>query len=278
MCQYSSIDGVPNDWHLVHLGARATGGAGAVIVEASGVVPEGRISPDDSGHLVGRAGGGLPPHHGVPERAGCRAGHPDRARRPQGVRVRAVARQQAAHAGASAAGSRSGRAPLPYDDGWLVPRELDVAEIGDVVEAFAASARRAHAAGFRLLEIHAAHGYLLHEFLSPLSNRRSDAYGGDFAGRTRLLLEVVEAVRGSLAGRAPAGRAHLGQRLGRGRLVARGLGRARRAARPARRRPRRLLLGRQLAGAADPARPGLSGAVRRGDPRARRASRPPPSA
>ena len=116
---------------------------------------------------------------------------------------------------------------VPYDDGWLVPRELEIGELGDVVEAFAASARRSLAAGFRLLEVHAAHGYLLHEFLSPLSNRRSDAYGGDFAGRTRLAARGRRGGARGLAGRAAAGGAHLGQRLGRGRLVARGLRRAR---------------------------------------------------
>jgi 2,4-dienoyl-CoA reductase-like NADH-dependent reductase (Old Yellow Enzyme family) len=202
MCQYSSVDGVPNDWHLVHLGARATGGGGAVIVEASGVVPEGRISPDDSGiwsdeqvAAFRRITAFLSEHGAVP-----------------GIQI--------AHAGrkASVSAPWRGGQPLgpdergwqpvgpsaePFDDGWHVPRELDVAEIGDVVEAFADAARRSLAAGFRLLEIHAAHGYLLHEFLSPLSNRRTDAYGGDFAGRARLPLEVVEAVRAAWPAELP---------------------------------------------------------------------------
>jgi 2,4-dienoyl-CoA reductase-like NADH-dependent reductase (Old Yellow Enzyme family) len=202
MCQYSSIDGVPNDWHLVHLGARATGGAGAVIVEASAVVPEGRISPDDSGIWSDRQVAGfrrittfLSEHGAVP-----------------GIQI--------AHAGRKASmsapfrGSKPlppeergwqpvGPSAVPYEDGWLVPRELGVSEIGDVVEAFAASARRAQTAGFRLIEIHAAHGYLLHEFLSPLSNLRCDAYGGDFAGRARLLLEVVGAVRAAWPAELP---------------------------------------------------------------------------
>ena len=194
MCQYSSLDGVPNDWHLVHLGARATGGAGAVLVEASGITPEGRISPDDSGiwsdeqvAAFRRITAFVSKHGAVP-----------------GIQI--------AHAGRKASVSPPwlggkplgpdergwqpvGPSALPFDDGWLMPRELGSGELGDVVEAFVASARRAQAAGFRLLEIHAAHGYLLHSFLSPLSNLRSDAYGGDFAGRTRLVLEVVEAVR-----------------------------------------------------------------------------------
>jgi 2,4-dienoyl-CoA reductase-like NADH-dependent reductase (Old Yellow Enzyme family) len=194
MCQYSSVDGAPTDWHLVHLGARATGGAGAVIVEASAVTPEGRISPDDSGiwsdEHVGafeRIASFISEHNAVP-----------------GIQI--------AHAGRKASVSAPWRGGTPlgpdergwqpvapsaiaYDDGWHVPRALEESELPEIVEAFAQAARRSHAAGFRLLEVHAAHGYLLNEFLSPLSNLRTDGYGGDFAGRTRLLLEVVEAVR-----------------------------------------------------------------------------------
>ncbi len=194
MCQYSSRDGAPTDWHLVHLGARATGGAGAVIVEASAVAPEGRISPDDSGIWS--------------------VEHVE-AFRPIAAFLRehgAVPGIQIAHAGRKASVAapwRGGRklgpdeggwqavAPsaLAYDDGWQVPHELTLSEIEGVIEAFAAAARRSLEAGFRLLEVHAAHGYLLHEFLSPLSNERSDRYGGDFEGRIRLPLEVVAAVR-----------------------------------------------------------------------------------
>ncbi len=194
MCQYSSHDGVPGDWHLVHLGARATGGAGAVIVEASAVSPEGRISPDDSGiwsqaqvEAFRRITAFLSEHGAVPGIQIAHAGRkasvdaPWRGGRPLGPDERGW--------------QPVGPSALAYDDGWHVPTELAAGEIAAVVEAFAAAARRAHAAGFRLLEVHAAHGYLLHEFLSPLSNRRGDGYGGDFAGRTRLLLEVVEAVR-----------------------------------------------------------------------------------
>jgi 2,4-dienoyl-CoA reductase-like NADH-dependent reductase (Old Yellow Enzyme family) len=194
MCQYSSRDGVPGDWHLVHLGARATGGAGAVIVEASAVAPEGRISPDDSGIWSEEQVAALQPITAFLAEHG------------------AVPGIQIAHAGRKASTDapwRGGRAlgpaergwtavapsALAYDDGWQVPHELNASEIEDVIEAFAASAQRSHAAGFRLLEVHAAHGYLLHEFLSPLSNHRGDRYGGDFAGRARLLLEVVAAVR-----------------------------------------------------------------------------------
>jgi 2,4-dienoyl-CoA reductase-like NADH-dependent reductase (Old Yellow Enzyme family) len=194
MCQYSSQDGVPNEWHLVHLGARATGGAGAVIVEASAIEPEGRISPDDSGIWCDRQVEAFKPIAAFLDEHG------------------AVPGIQIAHAGRKASMSAPFRGSRPlaqdeggwravapsalaYDDGWQVPRELTLAEIGGVIESFAAAARRALAAGFRLLELHAAHGYLLHEFLSPLSNARTDRYGGDFEGRTRLPLEVVAAVR-----------------------------------------------------------------------------------
>jgi 2,4-dienoyl-CoA reductase-like NADH-dependent reductase (Old Yellow Enzyme family) len=202
MCQYSSQDGVPTQWHLVHLGARAIGGAGAVIVEASAVVPEGRISPDDSGIWSERQVEAFRPIAAFLSEHG------------------AVPGIQIAHAGRKASntapwlGSRplspsdggwQAVAPsaLAFDDGWQVPRELSVAEIGDVIESFAAAARRALSAGFRLLELHAAHGYLLHEFLSPLSNLRTDRYGGGFEGRTRLPLEVVEALRGAWPAELP---------------------------------------------------------------------------
>lgn len=194
MCQYSSQDGFTNDWHLVHLGARAQGGAGLVIVEASAVTPEGRITPEDVGlwkdehiEMLARIVGFL-------HKQGARAGI------------------QLAHAGrkASTVTPFAGHGiVLPEQGGWepvapsaiafaadhAMPRALDGAGIRGVIEAFRRAARRAERAGFDVVEIHAAHGYLLHEFLSPLSNQRTDAYGGSFENRTRLLLEVTEAVR-----------------------------------------------------------------------------------
>jgi 2,4-dienoyl-CoA reductase-like NADH-dependent reductase (Old Yellow Enzyme family) len=194
MCQYSSHEGLPTDWHLVHLGARATGGAGAVIVEATAVTPEGRISPSDSGIWSDAHAAAFRPitaflseHGAVP---GIQIAHAGR-----------KASNAAPWLGGAALGPDEGGwqpvgpSAVAFDAGWHVPRELTEAEIDATVEAFAAAAQRALGAGFRLLELHAAHGYLLHEFLSPLSNLRSDGYGGDFAGRTRLTLEVVEAVR-----------------------------------------------------------------------------------
>lgn len=195
MCQYSSVDGFASDWHLVHLGSRAIGGAGAVITEATAVLPEGRISPDDLGLWKDEHVEGLRRALRFVEEAG------------------AVPGVQLAHAGRKASSSApwKGAVPLdpqaggwrpivgpsaiPFREGHPVPEPLDTAGIDRVVRAFAAAAGRAHRAGARILEIHAAHGYLLHSFLSPLSNQRDDGYGGSFENRTRLLRDVLTAVR-----------------------------------------------------------------------------------
>ncbi|GAB3305154.1 NADH:flavin oxidoreductase/NADH oxidase [Luteimonas notoginsengisoli] len=194
MCQYSSIDGMPDDWHRVHLGSRAVGGAAVVFTEATAVSPEGRISPQDAGIWNDAQAGAWAPV------AAFIAG--------QG----AIPAMQLAHAGRKgstyAPWRGSGEVPV-QDGGWQVvapsamrfdadyplPVALDRDGMARVVADYRAAALRAHAAGFRIVEIHAAHGYLLHEFLSPLSNRRDDAYGGDFDGRTRLVREVIAAVR-----------------------------------------------------------------------------------
>jgi 2,4-dienoyl-CoA reductase-like NADH-dependent reductase (Old Yellow Enzyme family) len=195
MCQYSCVDGVATDWHLVHLGGFAKGGAGAVIAEAAAVVPEGRISPDDVGLWDDR--------HVEP------LARVFRFVREQG----AVPGIQLAHAGRKASMAspwQGGKLVAPADGGWdgvvapsaivfakgyATPQALTASGIARVVAAFAAAARRALAAGAEIAEIHAAHGYLLHQFLSPLSNRREDDYGGDWEHRTRLLREVVTTVR-----------------------------------------------------------------------------------
>ena len=194
MCQYSAVDGRANDWHLVHLGARALGGAGLVVFEATAVEPRGRISPADLGLWE------------------------DAQVEPLARVVRfveahgAVAALQLAHAGRKASVAAPwdgggpvppasggwlpvGPSPLPFADGHPAPAALDERGVAALVEAFAAAARRARAAGFRALEVHCAHGYLVHQFLSPLSNRREDRYGGTFENRTRLAREVVAAVR-----------------------------------------------------------------------------------
>jgi 2,4-dienoyl-CoA reductase-like NADH-dependent reductase (Old Yellow Enzyme family) len=203
MCQYSSEDGHANDWHLVHLGSRAVGGAALVFTEASAVTPEGRISPHDLGIWKDEHVPGLLPIVRFIEAQG------------------AVAGMQLAHAGRKASVARpweGGRALAPGEGGYRpiyapsaipfrpddpVPDELDEKGIARIVRAFADAAARALAAGFRVIELHAAHGYLLHEFLSPLSNRRTDGYGGSFEGRTRIVREVVRAVRSRWPERLP---------------------------------------------------------------------------
>ena len=194
MCQYSSLDGYPSDWHLVHLGSRAAGGAALVFTEATAVTAEGRISPQDLGIWSDAHIGAFARITSFIHQQGSVAGI------------------QLAHAGRKAGTaapwdgglpvplSQGGwtpvaPSPIPFDRGYLTPRELDVPEIGGVVQAFAEAARRALAAGFKVVEIHAAHGYLLQEFLSPLSNRRADCYGGSFDNRIRMLCETAAAVR-----------------------------------------------------------------------------------
>ena len=202
MCQYSAIDGVPQDWHLVHLGSLARGRPGLVLTEATAVTPEGRISPADTGIW-----------NDEQERAWRRIADFIRS---QGT----VPGIQLAHAGrkASTAAPWTGGgyvevadggwadvvAPSPVAfDGLPAPRELDRAGIERIVAAFAEAAGRAVRAGFEVAEIHAAHGYLLHSFLSPLSNLRADEYGGGFDGRCRLLLEVVDVVRAAWPAERP---------------------------------------------------------------------------
>jgi 2,4-dienoyl-CoA reductase-like NADH-dependent reductase (Old Yellow Enzyme family) len=194
MCQYSAREGLANDWHLVHYASRAVGGVGLVVVEATAVEARGRISPADLGlwddaqvEPLARVARAIAEAGAVPCVQLAHAGRKGSVAPPHegGAPI-------AAAAGGWAVVSAS---PLPFSDGAPSPAPLDAAGIGGVVRAFAAAARRARAAGFQAVELHAAHGYLLHQFLSPLSNRRDDAYGGGFAGRTRLAREVVAAVR-----------------------------------------------------------------------------------
>jgi len=195
MCQYSSTDGYANDWHFVHLGSRAVGGAAMVMAEAAAVLPEGRISPQDLGIWSDGHIAMLSKIFRFIEEQG------------------AVPAMQLAHAGRKAStevpwkglrpldeadgGWRPIFAPsaVPFSEKYQTPEMLDERGIARVVEAFAAAARRALEAGAKIVEIHSAHGYLLHEFLSPLSNFRNDRYGGSFENRTRALREVVQAVR-----------------------------------------------------------------------------------
>ena len=195
MCQYSAIDGLGDDWHIQHLGARAAGGAGIVMVEATHVSAIGRITPgclgaynDEHSKLLTRIAGII-------------------------VKCGAVPAIQIAHAGRKASSQRpweGGKPIMPQDGGWVPvapsaipmvagsvdPHALTTAEVADISAQFAATARMAREAGFKIVELHAAHGYLAHSFLSPISNHRNDQYGGDLNGRSRFLMQTLEAIRG----------------------------------------------------------------------------------
>jgi len=194
MCEYSSQDGLANDWHLVHLGCRAVGGAGLVLTEAAAVEPRGRISAADlgiydDGHIepLERIAGFIREQGAVPGIQLAHAGRKGSTRVPW-------------EGGAAVPESEGGwqtvaPSSIPFRPEESAPAELSPPEIAAIVAAFSAAARRSLAAGFQVVEIHAAHGYLIHEFLSPLSNRRKDEYGGSFERRIRLALEVSAAVR-----------------------------------------------------------------------------------
>lgn len=197
MCQYSSKDGVASDWHMVHLGSRAVGGAGLIIAEASGVAPEGRITPGCAGIWNDQQVDALIPINRFIHEHGSVAGI------------------QIAHSGRKGSSARpwdggehlddnnggwpvQGPASIPFDpDGkrlWKTPRAMSLSDINRVQNEFVEAARRSLAAGYKLLEIHGAHGYLLHSFFTPLDNDRSDEYGGSLRNRARMMLEIVEAV------------------------------------------------------------------------------------
>jgi 2,4-dienoyl-CoA reductase-like NADH-dependent reductase (Old Yellow Enzyme family) len=202
MCQYSAVDGLANDWHLVHLGGFAKGGAGLVIFEATGVEPRGRISSGDLGLWEDRQ---IEPLARIVRYVESQGAVPalQLAHAGRKASVRAPWDQGGAPLTAAPGWPVVGPSALPFADGHPVPAPLDEAGLANLIAAFAASARRAVEAGFRAVEVHAAHGYLLHQFLSPLSNRRSDGWGGDFDGRTRLTREVVSAVRGAVPDSMP---------------------------------------------------------------------------
>src|SRR5690606_30329309 len=199
MCTYSAVDGMAGDWHLVHLGKFALGGAGLVFVEATAVEARGRITHGDVGiwsdahaQALARIAAFLKTHGALPVIQLAHAGRKASMQRPWEGNA-ALTPQDVARG--DAAWAIVGPTAAPMAEGWLVPQAMERADIDAVIAAFAAGARRAHAAGFEIAEIHGAHGYLIHSFLSPLSNTRTDAYGGDRAGRMRFALEVTEAVR-----------------------------------------------------------------------------------
>ena len=202
MCQYSASDGMAANWHFVHYGSRAVGGAGLMIIEATAVAPEGRITPGDLGLWEDRQIEPLARIAQFSQEQGC---VPAAQLAHAGRKGSAARGWQAQHTLDASEGGWTTVAPsaLSFGEGYVQPRELDAAGIRQVVAQFAAAAERAREAGLQLVEIHAAHGYLLHQFLSPLSNRRTDGYGGSFDNRTRLVREVVAAVRAKWPERLP---------------------------------------------------------------------------
>jgi 2,4-dienoyl-CoA reductase-like NADH-dependent reductase (Old Yellow Enzyme family) len=202
MCQYSSPGGIPTDWHLVHLGSRAVGGAGLVMTEATAIDPEGRISPDDTGiwsdaHTVA--------WRRIANFIRDQGAHP-------AMQLAHAGRKASTHAPWTGSGpipeaaggwQPMGPSPIPFDAKSVSPREMTIGEIDAVVAKFAQAAKRAFEAGFEVVEIHAAHGYLLHEFLSPISNHRTDQYGGSLENRLRLTLRVARAVREAIPEASP---------------------------------------------------------------------------
>ena len=202
MCMYSAVDGVVKEWHHTHLAQFASGGAGLVIAEATAVVPDGRISPRDVGLWNDEQRDALAPIvqaiHDRGAHAGVQLAHAGR----KASTWWPWAAQRGTVPAAEGGWTTSAPSAVAFD-GFEEPAALDLAGIDRVVAAFAASARRALDAGFDVLEIHGAHGYLLHQFLSPLSNRRDDEYGGSLENRARLLLRVVDAVRGTAGSEVP---------------------------------------------------------------------------
>jgi len=194
MCQYSSNEGFVNDWHFVHYGTRAVGGAGLILLEATAIAPEGRITPFDLGlwndeQIAGlkRITSFIHEHGSV---AGIQIAHAGRK----------ASHDSPANGGKQLSPEEGGwqtiaPSAIPFDPSETAPHSLDKSEIKTLIEQFTATASRANQAGFNVLEIHAAHGYLIHQFLSPLSNSRTDEYGGSFENRIRLLLEIVDAVK-----------------------------------------------------------------------------------
>ena len=204
MCQYSSTDGMPDDWHVVHLGSRAVGGAGLVMAEATGVSPEGRITP---GCLGIWSDAHVEPHRRITRFLDSQGATP-------AIQIAHAGRKASREApwyggGAIAPGKGGwqviGASAIPFDANSPTPEPMTEAMIATVERQFVQAAKRAVAAGYRFIELHAAHGYLFHSFYSPLSNHRNDAWGGDLAGRTKLLRDTVRAVRAAIPATMPLG-------------------------------------------------------------------------
>ena len=202
MCQYSCEDGFPNDWHFIHLGSRAIGGAGLVMVEATAVTAKGRISPADAGiwkdeqiEAWSRIAGVISQYGAVPAIQLAHAGWKASTAAPW-------------DGGLAVAPAKGGWHPVgvgstPFTEGYPTPRQLTESDIDTLCEDWQAATKRAVAAGFKLIEMHAAHGYLTHSFLSPISNQRTDQYGGSFENRTRLALRIAKVVRDAVPAELP---------------------------------------------------------------------------
>ncbi|HSD64060.1 MAG TPA: NADH:flavin oxidoreductase/NADH oxidase [Ignavibacteriaceae bacterium] len=202
MCQYSSIDGMPNDWHLVHLGSRAVGGAALVIMEATAVSPEGRISPEDGGiwndeHVDAykKITSFISSQNSIP---GIQLAH-------AGRKASTYSPWKGKGAVAIKDGGWQTIAPsaIPFAENYPLPVEMTKDDIRNVINQFKSAAERSISAGFRIIELHMAHGYLIHEFLSPHSNQRKDNYGGSLENRSRLALEIAKVVRETIPGEIP---------------------------------------------------------------------------
>ena len=194
MCQYSSEDGFANDWHLVHLGSRAVGGAAVVLTEAAAICPEGRISPNDLGiwkdeHItfLKRITNFIEQQGSIP---GIQLAHAGRkASQPRPWRDSGITDKEKNYWQTYAPSA------IPFKDGDVIPTEMSYTEIKKTIRDFQDAAKRAKKAGFKIIEIHAAHGYLINEFLSPISNKRKDEYGGSFENRIRFLTQIIESIR-----------------------------------------------------------------------------------
>lgn len=197
MCQYSSVDGIANDWHLVHLGSRATGGFGLIVCEATAISPEGRISPDDAGiwsdkHIepLARINKFISENNTVPGIQLAHAGRKASTPKPwdKGYRSKTLSLSEGGW-------QIIAPSPLAFSDKYSVPKEMNDVDIQKVIKDFSDATKRSLDAGYKWLEIHAAHGYLINNFLSPLSNKRTDKYGGCFENRIRILIEIIDQVK-----------------------------------------------------------------------------------
>ena len=199
MCQYSARDGIPDDWHFAHLAQFAMGGAGLIFTEASAVLPEGRITHGDTGMWSGEQAEGwtriVQFLHNQGAKAGIQLAHAGRKAGMQRPWHGNAAPDETDHARGEEPWRVVSASSEPLIDGWLVPEALEIGEIAHIIQAFADAAVRADHAGFDAAEVHGAHGYLLHQFLSPLSNKRSDEYGGSFENRIRFAVETARAIR-----------------------------------------------------------------------------------